>query len=133
MRILHTADWHLGDRLGRIDRTDDLRRAVERVAACCTEHDVDVLLIAGDLFSETCRADGLRASIEHLQEVFEPFLLGGGTILAVTGNHDNETFCQTLGLVMRLASPAASDAGDLRPSGRLYLATNPTFLRLAGR
>jgi exonuclease SbcD len=33
MRILHTADWHLGDRLGRIDRTDDLRRAVERVAA----------------------------------------------------------------------------------------------------
>ena len=32
MRILHTADWHLGDRLGRQDRTDDLRRAVERVA-----------------------------------------------------------------------------------------------------
>ena len=26
MKILHTADWHLGDRLGR---TDDLRRAVE--------------------------------------------------------------------------------------------------------
>ena len=32
MRILHTADWHLGDRLGRIDRTADLRAAVERVA-----------------------------------------------------------------------------------------------------
>ena len=33
MRMLHTGDWHLGDRLGRIDRTDDLRRAVERIAA----------------------------------------------------------------------------------------------------
>jgi exonuclease SbcD len=29
MRILHTADWHLCDRLGRQDCTDDLRRAVE--------------------------------------------------------------------------------------------------------
>ena len=37
MRIVHTADWHLGDRLGRIDRTDDLRKAVERVAACCAD------------------------------------------------------------------------------------------------
>jgi DNA repair exonuclease SbcCD nuclease subunit len=34
---------------------------------------------------------------------------------------------------MKLASPASSKAGDLRPSGRLYLATNPTFLRLADR
>ena len=30
MRILHTADWHLGDRLGRIDRTEDIRQSVER-------------------------------------------------------------------------------------------------------
>src|SRR5262245_30488370 len=102
MRILHTADWHLGDRLGRIDRTDDLRRAVERVARYCLNERVDVLLIAGDLFSELSRADNLRASIEHLQQTFRPFLLGGGTILAVTGNHDHEGFCQTLRLVMTL-------------------------------
>ena len=25
MRIIHTADWHLCDRLGRIDRTTDLK------------------------------------------------------------------------------------------------------------
>lgn len=133
MRILHTADWHLGDRLGRIDRTSDLRRAVERVAAYCTQHEVEVLLIAGDLFSELARPDGLRASLEHVQQTFQPFLLGGGTILALTGNHDNEIFCQTLRLVMTLASPAADQPGTLHPAGRLYLATNPTFLRLRGR
>jgi DNA repair protein SbcD/Mre11 len=132
MRILHTADWHLGDRLGRIDRTADLRRAVERVAALCTEHRADVLLVAGDLFSEMSRPDSLRASIEHLQEVFNPFLRQGGTILAVTGNHDNETFCQTLRLVMTLAAPATDEPGELQPRGRLYLATNPSLLRLAG-
>ena len=70
MKILHTADWHLGDRLGRIDRTDDLRRAVERVADYCAAAQVDVLLVAGDLFSELARPDGLREAIRHVQETF---------------------------------------------------------------
>jgi exonuclease SbcD len=133
MRILHTADWHLGDRLGRIDRTDDIRRAVERVGGYCIQEHVDVLLLAGDLFSELSRPDSLRESIEHLQATFEPFLLGGGTLLAITGNHDNENFCQTLRLVMDLAAPAWGKPGDLCPPGRLYLATTPTLLRLADR
>src|SRR5205807_2310322 len=133
MRILHTADWHLGDRMGRIDRTDDLRKAVERVASYCDQEKVDLLLVAGDLFSELSRPDGLRDSIQHLQGVFEKFLLGGGTILAITGNHDNENFCQTLCLVMNLAAPTSSGQGMLHPPGRLYLAANPTFLRLTDR
>ena len=96
MRILHTADWHLGDRLGRVDRTDDLRKAVERVAAHCKAEKVDVLLVAGDLFSELARPDSLRETIRHWQAVFGEFLETGGTVLTLTGNHDNENFCQTL-------------------------------------
>lgn len=130
MRILHTADWHLGDRLGRIDRTADLRRAVERVGELCRDHQVDVLLVAGDLFSELSRPDSLRESIEHLGKVFVPFLEGGGTILALTGNHDNETFCQTLRHMLNLAAPALTRPGSLVPPGRFYLAASPTLLRL---
>lgn len=116
--------------MGRIDRTQDLRRSVERIAAYCEEEQVDVLLIAGDLFSELSRPDNLRESIEHLQTVFAPFLMRQGTILALTGNHDNETFCQTLHSVMHLAAPASAEPGDVRPAGRLYLATEPSFLSL---
>jgi exonuclease SbcD len=133
MRILHTADWHLGDRLGRIDRTEDLQKAVERIGAVCLDHQVDLLLIAGDLFSELSRPDGLRASIEHLAKVFLPFLVKGGTILAITGNHDNETFCQTLRHTMSLAAPAAIEPGGLLPPGRLFLAAEPTLLRVQDR
>src|SRR5438270_427607 len=133
MRILHTADWHLGDRLGRIDRTDDLRRAVERVAGYCASEKVDVLLVAGDLFSELAGPDGLRDAIRHLQEVFQGFLRDGGTVLTLTGNHDKESFCQTLRHAMSLASPIPSRAGSLCQPGRLYLATEPTLLRLADR
>jgi exonuclease SbcD len=133
MRILHTADWHLGDRLGRIDRTDDLRRAVERVAAHCKDERVDVLLVAGDLFSELARPDGLRETIRHWQDVFRGFLESGGTILTLTGNHDNENFCQTLVSAMTLASPTVGRPGETVPPGRLYLAADPTFVRLEDR
>src|SRR5829696_5988369 len=105
MKILHTADWHPGDRLGRIDRTDDLRKAVERVAAICESEAVDVLLVAGDLFSELARPDALRETIRHWQDVFRGFLVRGRTILTLTGNHDNENFCQTLVHAMSLAAP----------------------------
>lgn len=118
MKILHTADWHLGDRLGRQDRTDDLRRAVERVADYCTSEKVDVLLAAGDLFSELAPPEGLRDAIRHLQETFGGFLAGGGSILALTGNHDKENFCQTLRHAMHLAAPpAAGPANSCRPAG----------------
>jgi exonuclease SbcD len=133
MQILHTADWHLGDRLGRIDRTEDLRRAVERVAAYCKSENIDVLLVAGDLFSELARPDGLRETIRHWQEVFHGFLEGGGTVLTLTGNHDNENFCQTLVSAMTLASPTVGRPGETVPPGRLYLAADPTFLRLEDR
>lgn len=133
MRILHTADWHLGDRLGRIDRTGDLRRAVAQIAGYCETERVDVLLIAGDLFSELARPDALRDAIRHLQETFTSFLARGGTIVAITGNHDNESFCQTLWHAMTLASPAMDSAGHLAKSGRLHLATEPTLLTLADR
>src|SRR5262249_21951236 len=133
MRILHTGDWHLGDRLGRIDRTADLRGAVERIARYCTDERVDVLLVAGDLFSELAGPDGLRESVRHLQDTFLPFLQGGGTVVTLTGNHDKESFCQMLRHAMNLAAPLVGHSGDLGQVGRFYLATEPSILRLPDR
>jgi exonuclease SbcD len=133
MRILHTADWHLADRLGRQDRTHDLRRAVEQINRYCQEEKVDVLLVAGDLFSELAGPDALREAIRHLNETFADFLRGGGTILSFTGNHDKESFCQTLRHAMSLAAPAVDQSGNRAQPGRLYLATGPTLLRLGDR
>jgi DNA repair protein SbcD/Mre11 len=133
MRLLHTGDWHLGDRLGRIDRTIDIRRSVERIADCCRDEEVDILIVAGDIFSELARADALREAIEHLRSTFESFLRTGGTILAVTGNHDNETFCETLRHAMDLAAPHIAAADGIAAPGRLYLTSQPALLRLTDR
>lgn len=133
MRILHTADWHLGDRLGRIDRTSDLRRAVERVAGIAMEEGVDAVLVAGDLFSEPLSAAARREALEHLSETFGKYLRGGGTILAVTGNHDNPTFCRTVARALELGDPGDSEAGGLARPGRAHLIDRPTLLRLPRR
>ena len=136
MRIIHTADWHLGDRIGSrgIDRTADIRRVVGQIAEYCAEERADVLIVAGDLFSDKLGLQkDLSDTIDHLGRTFRPFLQGGGTILTVTGNHDKEIPCQTLKHTLALADPKEYRAGELVAPGRLYLATGPSFFRLADR
>jgi exonuclease SbcD len=65
--------------------------------------------------------------------VFGDFLRGGGTIVTLTGNHDKENFCQTLRHAMSLAAPMGEAPGTVVPTGRLYLATEPTLVRLEDR
>ena len=122
MRIIHTADWHLCDRLGRVDRTHDLRQRVEQVAGLCEAHRVDVLLIAGDLFSEHASLDETTDALAHLHQTFAGFFDGGGTIIAVTGNHDRESRVELVRQGMRLATP---EAGRRFRPGRMYLLNQP--------
>ncbi len=121
MRLIHTADWHLCDTLGRHDRTADLRQRVERVAELCEGHAADVLLIAGDLFSEQASVRDMTEALAHLRKTFTPLFARGGTVLAITGNHDHErTGRIDLAQVgMSLAAPTSHAAA--LPGGRMYL------------
>src|SRR4051812_21295538 len=105
MRIIHTADWHLGDRLGRVDRTDDLKARVERVAGMCDEQAADLLLIAGDLFSEQASPEQMTDALRHLHRTFAPFFARGGTVVALTGNHDRDGRINLIRASMSLAGP----------------------------
>src|SRR5262245_57963635 len=125
MRIIHTADWHLCDWLRHVNRAADLRARVEVVAERCEEHRADALLIAGDLFSEQASVEDMTEALTHLYEVFTPFFVRGGTILAVTGNHDKEARIEMLRAGMRLAAPAAGSRRFL--PGRMYVLNRPYF------
>lgn len=125
MRIIHTADWHLCDWLRQVNRTDDLTARVEVVAELCETHKADLLLIAGDLFSEQASVEDMTQALTHLHRAFAPFFDRGGTILAVTGNHDREARIEMLRAGMRLAAPAAGSRQFL--SGRMYLLNRPYF------
>ncbi|WP_371930203.1 exonuclease SbcCD subunit D [Bradyrhizobium sp. CCGUVB1N3] len=50
IRILHTADWHIGQTLRGFFREHEHRKVFERLEEIVVERDVDALVIAGDVF-----------------------------------------------------------------------------------
>lgn len=132
MRILHTADWHMNKQLGHVDRSADICRALEQIARYLDEYQVDVMLVAGDVF-EGRHADQTRAAVGEIKRIFSPFLERGGTIVAISGNHDSEVFFETLRDALDLVAPLRSGVYGADATGRLYVAPNPRILRLADR
>jgi exonuclease SbcD len=119
VKIVHTADWHLCDRLNRLDRTPELRERVERVAEYCEAHQADVLVVAGDLFYERADAAEIAESLRHVHRTFQPFFARGGTVLAITGNHDDDAKIELVRAGLSLAAPVPP--GAVLPRGRMYL------------
>lgn len=50
MRILHTADWHLGKRLEQSERTDEHQAFLNWLITTLQTEKIDVLIVAGDIF-----------------------------------------------------------------------------------
>jgi len=131
MRILHTADWHLHERLKRVTRRPHLVKRLEEIAGYLDEKRVDVMVVAGDLFSQGQRMEELNGAVSDIQRIFKPFLLKGGTIVAISGNHDNEYVFNFMRNMLDLAVPIDASTTGPRPPGRLYLAARPMVLELA--
>ena len=50
MKIAHTSDWHIGKKLMGRDRGDEFKNVLAEIADICAEEQVDLLLVAGDVF-----------------------------------------------------------------------------------
>jgi len=87
MKILHTADWHLGKRLDRFSRLQEQREVLDELIQIANKEVVDVVLIAGDLF------DAFNPSSEAVELLYQSLkrLTNGGKrlVVAIAGNHDS--------------------------------------------
>jgi exonuclease SbcD len=123
----------MNDRLGRQDRRGDISRALTQIAGYLDEGRVDVMVVAGDIFSELSSREQLRDSLAEIRTTFLPFLERGGTIVVITGNHDNDVFFETMRNALDLASPVRSNGREPHAPGRLYVAPRPRVLPLADK
>jgi exonuclease SbcD len=88
MKLLHTADWHLGQIFFEYDRKAEHLHFLTELKKQLREQSVDVLLIAGDVF------DSPNPSAES-QKLFYQFLREATTensqlqIVIIAGNHDS--------------------------------------------
>ncbi|MFB6168728.1 MAG: DNA double-strand break repair protein Mre11 [Haloferacaceae archaeon] len=100
IRLLHTADTHLGYRQYHSpERRDDFMRAFERVIDDAVDADVDAVVHAGDLYHDR-RPDlpdlvGTVEALSRLRDASIPFL-------AVVGNHESTRHGQWLDVFERL-------------------------------
>ena len=112
MRILHTADWHLGKVLKGVDRTPEIATALEDHLRIVREEKIDLVVVAGDLF------DRPRVSAEAEAAAFE-FFLGlrelGVPALVISGNHDSRARLEALAPLLELTG--AHVRGEVRVRG----------------
>lgn len=87
MKILHTADWHIGKKLDNFSRLDEQRLVLEEICDIAEREAVDAIVIAGDLF------DNFNPSSEATELLYSTLhrLSANGTraVIAIAGNHDS--------------------------------------------
>jgi DNA repair protein SbcD/Mre11 len=115
MRILHTADWHVGRRLGRYDRTAEMRDAIDEVVAIADREQVDLVIVSGDVFDRAAPpVEALSLGLGSLLRLAE-----GRPVIVVAGNHDAPELFEALSPLLRqrgvhaIGRIRAPDAGGL--------------------
>ena len=87
MKILHTADWHLGKRLDHIPRLAEQAVVLNEICEIADREEVDLVIIAGDLF------DHINPSIEALELFYRTLKRlandGKRAVVGIAGNHDS--------------------------------------------
>ena len=88
MRVIHTADWHIGQELHSFSRRFEHESFLDWLLGQCRLHTPDALLIAGDVFHH---ANPSNESMEMFARFTERAhaTLPSLVIVAVAGNHDS--------------------------------------------
>jgi exonuclease SbcD len=85
VKLLHTADWHVGRTIRGRSRDDEHRQVLAEIAAIAREEQVDLILVAGDIFD-------MAAPSPAAEEIVYRALLDlaeVAPVVMVAGNHDN--------------------------------------------
>lgn len=87
MKILHTADWHLGKIVHYVHMTEDQRYMLDQFVDLVRTEQPDVIIIAGDLYD---RSIPPKQAVELLNDTLTILIRDFDIpILAISGNHDS--------------------------------------------
>ncbi|MFD2033310.1 exonuclease SbcCD subunit D [Belliella marina] len=92
IKILHTADWHLGKRLQDFPRMEEQKLVLEEIIQVADDQSIDLVLLAGDIF------DSFNPSHEAVELLYKTLRRlsknGERPIIAISGNHDSTQFVE---------------------------------------
>ncbi|MFT4148222.1 MAG: exonuclease SbcCD subunit D C-terminal domain-containing protein [Micrococcaceae bacterium] len=93
MKFLHTSDWHLGRSFHGYSTQKEQESFCESIINIVKEHNVDIVLIAGDIYD---RAQPPIESIKLYEKTINGIIGAGAQIFMISGNHDNRVRLGTL-------------------------------------
>ena len=92
IKILHTADWHLGKRLQEFSRLEEQKLVLEEIIQIADREEVDLVLLAGDIFDTF---NPSHEAVELLYKTLKKLSKSGQRpIIAISGNHDSTQFVE---------------------------------------
>lgn len=107
MRLLHTSDWHIGRTFHGQDLLADQEFVLSALADLVAEHEVDVVIVAGDLYDRALpSAEAVQVATRALRRIRN----AGAIIIASSGNHDS--------------APRLGAFADFLAAGGLHLRTS---------
>jgi exonuclease SbcD len=122
MKFLHTSDWHVGKTLKGRSRLDEQEAVLREIVRVANEHEVDAVLIAGDLYDSSApSADAQRLVVRALAGLAR----NDTVVIAIAGNHDHP-------LAFDAYRPVMSAAG-ITMIGRVRTEQNGGVVRFAAR
>ena len=86
MRVIHTADWHLGQFFYNKSRAAEHQAFLDWLLAQIAQHQVDALIIAGDLFDTASPPSYAREMFNRFVVALQPT---GCQLVVLAGNHDS--------------------------------------------
>ncbi len=86
MRIIHTADWHLGQFFYSKSRAAEHQAFLDWLLRQIAEHQVDALIVAGDLFDTGSPPSYAREMFNRFVVALQP---SGCQLIVLAGNHDS--------------------------------------------
>jgi exonuclease SbcD len=86
IKILHTADWHIGKQLLKVDFADDMNLFFEWLINTIQENNINVLLMSGDLFDQ---ANPSQAAMKQYYSFLKQLLPLKCKVILTGGNHDS--------------------------------------------
>ena len=102
IKILHTADWHLGKRLQEFSRIEEQKLVLEEITQIADQEAVDLILLAGDIYDTF---NPTHDAVELLYKTLRKLSKNGTRpIIAISGNHDSTQFVEA-------ADPLARELG----------------------
>lgn len=89
MKFLHTSDWHLGIDLHKHSIIEDQRSFIDQLCKIIVTHQVDVVLISGDIYDTTLATKEAIALFDEAMERICKELKK--QVVVIAGNHDSQT------------------------------------------